>query len=63
MKWQLTLVLLPGKSYGQRSLVGYHPWGHKESDTTDLLHFFHCMPSSALSMRNFVLFFSFAVVP
>ena len=29
-----TLVLLPGKSHGQRSLVGYSPWGHKESDTT-----------------------------
>ena len=26
---------LPGKSHGQRSLVGYSPWGHKESDTTD----------------------------
>ena len=25
-------VILPGKSYGQRSLVGYCPWGHKESD-------------------------------
>ena len=24
----------PGKSHGQRSLVGYSPWGHKESDTT-----------------------------
>ena len=32
-------VLLPGKSYGQRSLVGYSPWGHKESDTTERLHF------------------------
>ena len=38
-KWQPTPVLLPGKSYGQRSLVGYHPWGHKESDTTEQLHF------------------------
>ena len=27
-------VFLPGKSHGQRSLVGYSPWGHKESDTT-----------------------------
>ena len=27
------------KSYGQRSLVGYSPWGHKESDTTERLHF------------------------
>ena len=32
-------VLLPGKSHGQRSLVGYSPWGHKESDTTEQLHF------------------------
>ena len=28
-----------GKSHGQRSLVGYSPWGHKESDTTERLHF------------------------
>ena len=28
-KWQPTPVFLPGKSYGQRSLVGYNPWGHK----------------------------------
>ena len=26
-KWQSTPVLLPGKSHGQRSLVGYSPWG------------------------------------
>ena len=32
-KWQPTPVLLPGKSHGWRSLVGYSPWGHKESDT------------------------------
>ena len=37
-----TPVLLPGKSHGQRSLVGYSPWGRKESDTTERLHFhFH----------------------
>ena len=34
-KWQRTPVLLPGKSQGQRSLVGYSPWGCKESDTTE----------------------------
>ena len=34
-KWQPTPVLLAGKSHGQRSLVGYIPWGHKESDTTE----------------------------
>ena len=38
-KWQSTPVLLPGKSHGQRSLVGYSPWGHKELDTTERLHF------------------------
>ena len=36
-KWQSTLVFLPGKSYGERSLVGYSPWGHKESDMTEQL--------------------------
>ena len=34
-----TPVLLPGKSHGWRSLVGCSPWGHKESDTTERLHF------------------------
>ena len=28
-KWQLTPVFLPGKPHGQRSLVGYSPWGRK----------------------------------
>ena len=37
-KWQPTPVLLPGKSHGRRSLVGYSPWGRKESDTTEWLH-------------------------
>ena len=32
-------VLLLGKSHGWRSLVGYSPWGLKESDTTERLHF------------------------
>ena len=31
-------VFLPGESYGVRSLVGYRPWGHKESDTTEQLN-------------------------
>ena len=29
-----TPVLLPGKSHGQRNLIGYSPWGLKELDTT-----------------------------
>ena len=31
-------VFLPGKLHGQRSLVGYSSWGHKESDTTERLN-------------------------
>ena len=34
-KWQPTPVFLPGESQGQRSLVGCHPWGRTESDTTE----------------------------
>ena len=34
-KWQLTPVFLLGESHGQRSLVGYSPWGCKEWDTTE----------------------------
>ena len=30
-----TPVFLPEESHGQRSLVGYSPWGHKESDMTE----------------------------
>ena len=37
-QWHPTPVLLPGKSHGRRSLVGYRPWGRKESDTTERLH-------------------------
>ena len=38
-QWHPTPVLLPGKSHGWKSLVGCSPWGHKESDMTELLHF------------------------
>ena len=38
-QWQPTPVLLPGKSHGQRSLVGYSPWGCEELDMTERLHF------------------------
>ena len=36
-EWQPTRALLPGKSHGQRSLEGYSPWGHQESETTEQL--------------------------
>ena len=32
--WQLAPVFLPRESHGRRSLAGYSPWSHKESDTT-----------------------------
>ena len=38
-KWQPTPELLPGKSHRRGILVAYSPWGHKESDTTEWLHF------------------------
>ena len=38
-QWHPTPVLLPGKSYGQRNLVGCSPWGWEESDMTERLHF------------------------
>ena len=34
-KWQPISILSPGKSHGQRSLLGYSPLGHKESDMTE----------------------------
>ena len=44
--------ILPGKSHGWRSLVGYSPWGRKESDTTERLHF----PFPFCTSRGFTLF-------
>ena len=46
-KWQPTPVFLPEESHEQRSQVGYRPWGHNESDTTERLshsfiHYLRC---------------------
>ena len=38
-QWHPTPVLLPGKSHGQRSLVGCSLWGREELDTNEWLHF------------------------
>ena len=38
-QWHPTPVLLHGKSHGRRSLVGWSPWGHTESDMTEWLRF------------------------
>ena len=39
--WQCTLVFLAGQLHGQRGLVGYSPWGLKESDTTEVTEHVH----------------------
>ena len=47
-KWQPTPVFLPGKSHGWRILLGYSPWGCKESDMTEL-HSFILSPYYGMS--------------
>ena len=49
-KWQPTPELLPGQSHGQRSLVGYSPWGHRV-DMTEQLHFTSLYAKITLSLR------------
>ena len=51
IEWQPTPVFLPGESHGQRSLVGYSPWGHKESDMPEVTTCTHlkCTRFSAFS--------------
>ena len=48
----VTPVLLPGESHGGRSLVGYSPWGRKESDTTERLY----LLMTILSLQNKEIF-------
>ena len=53
-KWLPTPVFLPGKSHGQRTLVGCSPWGHKELDTTERLHFLSLI---SLDFVHLILYF------
>ena len=62
-KWQPTPVLLPGKFHRWRSLVGYSPWGHKESDTTKSLHFHFSLSLSLMAFSQFLLTWSIHVPP
>ena len=55
-KWQPTPVLLPGKSHGWRSLIGYSPWGYKELDTTERLHFTSKLKRRPVCIRAFIAF-------
>ena len=44
-QWHPTPVLLPGKSYGRRTLVDCSPWGRWGSNTTEWLHFHFSFPA------------------
>ena len=59
-KWQPTPVLLPGKSHGQRSMVGsYSPWDCKEADATEQLQSLtHCFFSPQKILMNNALLFT-----
>ena len=46
---QPTPVFLPREFHGQKSLVGYSPWGGKELDTTEKQAHFHSPKSSPVS--------------
>ena len=52
-KWQPTPVLLPRKFHGQRNLVGYSPWGSKESEKTERLHSSFIDPSLWLTLNHY----------
>ena len=52
-EWQSTPVFLPGELHGQRSLVSYHLWGYRESDTTERLTHIHT-PLLSLHPTDFV---------
>ena len=62
-KWQPTQVLLPGKSHGQRSLLGYSPWDCKEvrhdlqlkTTTFWILHYVLLLTSLSLSSYYTIL--------
>ena len=69
-KWQPTPEFLPGEFHGERSLVGYSLWGHKESDATEPLtftlrlfvfKFCMCWAAAAVLLSVFCVFPSFLV--
>ena len=57
-QWQPTPLLLPGESHGQKSLVGYSPWGCKESDTTKRLHFHFSLSCTGAGNGNPLQYYS-----
>ena len=61
--WQPIPVLLPGKSHGWRSVVGYSPWGHKESDMTERLHFHFHISLCFVIRINYYWWISLSLLP
>ena len=53
-KWQPTPVLMPGESNGQRILVGYSPWGCKESNMTEATQCMHTLPLNTQNQVSFI---------
>ena len=51
-KWQPTPLFLPGKLHRQRSLSGYSPKGHEESDTTEQLSTHSCFLTTRLKLYH-----------
>ena len=67
-EWQFTPVFLPGESHGQKSLAGYSPWGHKESDTTEVTeqartHIQHSIKSENTAVENRYSIFDTRIPP
>ena len=58
-KWQPIPASFPGKSHGQKSLVGCSPWSHKESGITEQLTLTNINPSSPLTWDIFPFIFVF----
>ena len=64
-EWQPTPVSFPGESHGQRSLVGYSPRGHKESDTMECTHTHTHSRLLSIELFNcsvFLLIFFFSII-
>ena len=54
-KWQPTPVFLPAESHGQRNLVGYSPWGSRESNMTEQLLLKHPFMGHSLAVAKGLL--------
>ena len=53
--WQPTPVFLPGESYGQKSLAGFSPQSHRESDTTEVTQHAHSILTPNCMSLLFIL--------